>query len=959
MLKVPANSAFNGTTRSNSERIAPMAATTRHELVEREGPLARVDEQLDAARRGDGGTLVLDGSAGLGKSVLLDVAAERARSAGLLVLRARGDEFGRHVPHGVLQQLMGRPARSVEPIAHASVATSPAAPLLAAIGVAAIDDPITVGGVATGLWWLLDAIIDRDDVPILILVDDAQLADGPSIQALAFLASRIDGMRCAMLVAQRHGEPYVDVDAAARLRSAAATRIESLDVLSAAAAWTLARTLDPSLDDDAVRHVVDATGGNPFLLTELVRHLEHGAAAAVPPRVLDRMRIRLAASSAQVVRVGAATAALGQWATVARVGSVTGIATDESELLLDELVDAGVLVRTRDHCSFRHPLLRDAMLAAAGDDAERRLLARRAADALDADGADATAIASLLLDAPLAGDPRTSGQLVAGARASINAGAPNEALRFLDRAVAEPITDVPARAEAWLLTSRAHDLLHDTRGAIEAMTAALEFTSDPTERSELRVAIANTRIGASDLVGAMREFESAANEIEYLPSAATRVVKLRASSQSFGRFLGQPDDSDDPLADALPTDPADDTHEHRILLANVAMAHVFKNDDAHRIRALARRALAGPTLLHEVGVEAPLLYAATTPLTWTDDFDGVLPVLDAAVAYAREHGSVLGHATAMSARGGTLWRRGELVRAAADLEASIEARHDGWTSYLPFVGYCAARVFLDLGDHDAVHALVDAAIPVAGLAEWGPLEPFAHAAFGVAAMARGEDGAALDSMLAGVDAARRQRSTAVAIADWRIDAVELAARLGRADEVADLARTTLVSARSLGAPRALGLSLRAAAAVAEDVGERQRLLDDAIAVLEAGGIRLELARSLMRRGELARVVGEQDRAHEFLARSLDHASHCGAQAIIRELEQLGVMSPGSRIRDVLTPSERRVAELALSGLTNREIAHSLFVTIKAVEWHLSNTYRKLDIRGRRDLAGALDRYARG
>ena len=72
-------------------------------------------------------------------------------------------------------------------------------------------------------------------------------------------------------------------------------------------------------------------------------------------------------------------------------------------------------------------------------------------------------------------------------------------------------------------------------------------------------------------------------------------------------------------------------------------------------------------------------------------------------------------------------------------------------------------------------------------------------------------------------------------------------------------------------------------------------------------------------------------------------------------QELGTRQDTAEIaRETLTPSERRVAGMAADGMTNKEIAETLFVTVKAVEWHLNNTYRKLGIRSRRDLAGVLE-----
>jgi DNA-binding CsgD family transcriptional regulator len=123
--------------------------------------------------------------------------------------------------------------------------------------------------------------------------------------------------------------------------------------------------------------------------------------------------------------------------------------------------------------------------------------------------------------------------------------------------------------------------------------------------------------------------------------------------------------------------------------------------------------------------------------------------------------------------------------------------------------------------------------------------------------------------------------------------------------------------------------------------------------------RLEYARALADEGAALRRAGRRAEARERLRAALEISRGGGALAIARrahdELEATGeklrpLVAPGV---ESLTPSERRVAELAADGLTNREVAQSLFLTVKTVETHLSHAYRKLDIRSREELPEAL------
>ena len=154
---------------------------------------------------------------------------------------------------------------------------------------------------------------------------------------------------------------------------------------------------------------------------------------------------------------------------------------------------------------------------------------------------------------------------------------------------------------------------------------------------------------------------------------------------------------------------------------------------------------------------------------------------------------------------------------------------------------------------------------------------------------------------------------------------------------------------------------RRAAALAADGGGEATIagLRAAIAAVRAQDAPVERARCQVDLGAALRRAGHRRDAREPLRAGLDAAAAAGALALVRradaELQATGARPRRLRLSgaDALTPSERRVAELAATGRSNPEIAQLLFVTRRTVETHLTSAYRKLDVRSREQLAVAL------
>ncbi|NGO72280.1 AAA family ATPase, partial [Streptomyces boncukensis] len=507
--------------------------TDHRRLLEREAECAAADAALARARRGHGQLLVCEGPPGAGKSAFLADVRARAEEQRALVLQARSAEFERWFPFGVVRQMFEPWAATAPEEERRAVLSGPAATAGPLLGTRPARDAGPEPGGApysllNGLFWMSRNLAGRH--PLVITVDDLQWADEPSLRFVNYLAGRLEGCRIAVVVATRTEARHPGERGAllAGVLGAARARVRTLAPLSADAARELAAdTLRVPPSEDFVRACHDATGGNPFLLGELLREVAaHGlgpadgpaayavrslAPAAVERRVDDRLR-RLPEAAARFAR---AVAVLGPDAGHRPSAAVAGLDGETAAEAAGALVDAGLLeAGARDEGSryaFVHPIERTAVYEGLAWQDRNRAHAR-AARTLAADGAPADRVAPHLLALPPSGEPWVVEVLREAGRDALARGAADRAARFLRRALVEPPA---AEARAEVLRELGTAELRCCRpAAIGHLTDALALAPGPRERGVAAVGlgIALTSIGRHD--EAMELLERVSGELE-------------------------------------------------------------------------------------------------------------------------------------------------------------------------------------------------------------------------------------------------------------------------------------------------------------------------------------------------------------------------------------------------------------------------------------------------------------
>jgi DNA-binding CsgD family transcriptional regulator len=930
-------------------------------LLERERELGELRTALDEVSAGAGRAIGIEAAAGLGKTQLLREARVGAAAAGLAVLAGRATELERDFPFALARQLLGPGIASLPRAQRDRVfdgASAARGALGLDVGEGRSNDAFAV---LHALYWVTAALAEHQ--PLLLAVDDAHSADAASLDYLGFLLPRLEDLPLLLIFTGRPGEPDPS-GGFQRLVTDVSVRHMPLAPLSAEATKALlAADLEVVPAPDFAHACFEVSAGNPFLLRELSRTVAQRGieprsenaeqmGELVPERVSQTVLMRLERLSPQASELAGALAVLGEGADLRLVAELSDVDMPLARAAADELRGA-VILEPEPLLRFIHPLVRNAIYSSLAFE-ERSRLHLEAAMSLRARGANPVDIATQLLAAERRGDREAVDTLVEAGKKALAAGAPRSTVAYLTRALGEPPPeDMKAAVLGPLITAslRAVDLT--TLASIEAGVLE-ELERD----SSLRVLWA---IDLATWMAISGRFEEAASMLTEAIDLALEQDDMEKAFQFEAQLRT--------ISMALPSAPEIDLARYRDqiepdtpggrLAAALEAGSAAAEGSAGDAAAAAKRALGedGALFAEELDFTAPMMVIFT--LIVAEEVETARRGAEQALAFALERGATTELSLARGLNGMVAWAAGDLTSAEADLRQSIQlARLVG----LPPIILTVTAILIEvLVERDELPA-AEAELKALGLAEGplpdGPLFTGLHLARGRWLFHKGEIETALADFTA---LARMADARGVGGGPALMacpEAVQALLAAGRNREASDWAADSLVAGERWDTPATIAHVLRAVAATRPRPAGLIEL-EKAVEMLTGSPMRIVRAQVLLDLGSTLRREGRRADARGPLREAFDLARHCGAARIARRAHD-ELQATGEKVRrytpigiESLTPSERRVAELAASGMTNRQIAQSLFVTVKTVEAHLSAAYDKLDIGSRKELPAAL------
>lgn len=898
-------------------------------LAEREA----IGRLLESVRDGFSAVLVLSGDAGVGKSRLLEYAAESAQD--LSVVRLVGVEAETRLGYGALHRLL-RPYLGRLP----SLPQRQRDALSAAFGLTDTEpsDRYLVGLAALTL--LSDAAMAA---PMLFLVDDVQWLDRESAETLAFVGRRLYADCLGLLFAGREKTDGPDV-----FGDLPALRLEGLAGAEARALLTAG--VAGHLNHTVADQLVAGTGGNPLALLELAVKLDPEQLAGVTPlpeplpvnRHLEehfRQTAELLPADTRTLLLLMAMTPTDDQATLWRAAGALGLSIRSAA----PAVAAGILNRGTT-AVFRHPLIRSAVYSAASATERHSIQAALAATCAPERRAWHLAEAT---DGP---DDRVAAELEAASELAQARGGYSEQALILTRA-AEMTAHPGKRSERYLDAAAAHL----TSGNLPAVQALLELATPDLPGPVARVQATRLRasvemfcarpgkvpamlleavadLGATDPLASwdiLREAMQAAIIGDRMITGTTSREVAKATADAW-RETALPAWSPDPLVAALAR----------------SIAYGYTAGAPALTAALARLRTADE--LHEQDAFSVMISIAGDEL-W--DIEAKRELLEKLVTSNRDRGALNGLSLALLALAKVEIWNGRFATAESYYIESDD--YMAATGYFRSGDFHKALLYAWTGQEAELRAAVEAMRAMSESQGIGVTDRWAGQALSIFEIGRGHYREALDAQLA------MFADHLVVPGDINLAGmVEAGLRAGDRD-AADMAMERMEERAPLaGTPWALGLLARCRALMSGDDGAEQ-LYQESIVQLEKVPVAVELAWSRLVFGEWLRRRKRRADARVQLRAAFESFESCGA-APFAERARVELLATGETARKRttdtqydLTPQERHVATLAAAGLTNAEIAGQLFVTTSTIEFHLSRVFRKLGITSRKQIARRL------
>jgi DNA-binding CsgD family transcriptional regulator len=900
-------------------------------LLGRPNERGRLDRVLMGARTGHGGTLVIHGEPGIGKSTLLSYAMESATA--FQVLRAVGNQAENEVPFAAAQQLCMSGMAVLEELP---------APQRDALAVAlgrragAPPDRLLVGLALLGLLSKLAA-----EEPVLCVIDDAQWLDRESARAFALVARRLSSERIAFLFGARaipsdlNGLPDLPVDG-----------------LGAADARALLRSALPApFDEHVLERILAEARGNPLALLELPHGLtaiELAGGFALPVSVplagrieaSFRRRIATLPSPSRRLLLLAAAEPTGDPVLLWRAAQHLGV--DESAA---DDVETDGLLEMSPRVIFRHPLVRSAVYQAASP-AERRAAHRALAGATE-DGVDPDRRAWHMAQAAWHPDDAVATELeVSAARAQARGGIA-AAAAFLERA-AELTVDSKQRVARTLAAADAKRQAGALEAALELASGAERSPLDDSQRAELDVVRARVSFASERGRDAPRLLLAAAQHLERHDPSRARPIYLDAITAAlFAGNLADGGHARD-VAKAVLTapQPLGVPSATDLLLQGLALLIAEGPAAGTPVAKRALDAFRGDAVGTEERLRWSWLAGRTAAFIW--DYDTWDELTSRQVQLARAAGALSVLPLTLSTTAGVQLFAGRLSEAEALFEQAEEVADATDTRT---ARYAAVLVAAFRGYERESQEFIDAAA-----------KDFTERGEGMGVTLTRTATAALSNGLARYEesyiAAEAALEDPYELWFWpwaTVELIEAASRTGRAAAATPAFERLTENTTASGKVWAAAVEDRCRALLSEGA-LAEKLYRSAVDRLSSTALRLDLARTHLLFGEWLRRENrpvdarEQLRAAHRLFKEFGSVSYTERARV--ELAATGERARRSSVEPEgrLTPQETRVAQLASQGATNVEIAGQMFLSPSTVEYHLHKVFRKLGVRSRTQLA---------